>query len=57
MPAECTHYFTGVIPALVDYPTPRLFCTNLPLEVTDSVLSVLFQQYVRPLSRSCTFRF
>ncbi|KAJ4481479.1 hypothetical protein C8J55DRAFT_535736 [Lentinula edodes] len=35
----------GVIPALVDYPTPRLFCTNLPLEVSDSVLSVLFQQY------------
>ncbi|KAF9075887.1 hypothetical protein BDP27DRAFT_1415047 [Rhodocollybia butyracea] len=25
--------------------TPRLYCTNLPLEVTDSVLSVLFQQY------------
>lgn len=27
------------------HPTSRLFCTNLPLEVTDSVLSVLFQQY------------
>ncbi|KAJ4466546.1 hypothetical protein J3R30DRAFT_3311057 [Lentinula aciculospora] len=35
----------GVIPSQVDYPTSRLFCTNLPLEVTDSILSVLFQQY------------
>ncbi|KAI0065924.1 RNA-binding domain-containing protein [Artomyces pyxidatus] len=26
-------------------PSPRLICTNLPQEVTDSMLSVLFQQY------------
>ncbi|KAJ3994205.1 hypothetical protein F5050DRAFT_1776191 [Lentinula boryana] len=35
----------GVIPPQVGHPTSRLFCTNLPLEVTDSVLSILFQQY------------
>ncbi|KIK65317.1 hypothetical protein GYMLUDRAFT_38765 [Collybiopsis luxurians FD-317 M1] len=35
----------GTIPPQVHHPTSRLFCTNLPLEVTDSVLSVLFQQY------------
>jgi hypothetical protein len=31
--------------------TVRLLCTNLPQEVTDDVLSVLFQQYV-PISIS-----
>ncbi|KAF5393782.1 hypothetical protein D9757_000070 [Collybiopsis confluens] len=35
----------GIIPPQVHHPTSRLFCTNLPLEVTDSILSVLFQQY------------
>ncbi|KAJ3764120.1 hypothetical protein EV360DRAFT_77692 [Lentinula raphanica] len=35
----------GVIPPTVDHPTSRLFCTNLPLEVTDSILSVLFQHH------------
>ncbi|GJE84989.1 RNA-binding domain-containing protein [Phanerochaete sordida] len=32
-------------PAVVQQPSARLFCTNLPIEVTDDVLSVLFQQY------------
>ncbi|CAK5275672.1 unnamed protein product [Mycena citricolor] len=31
--------------APVAYPTARLLCTNLPQEVSDGVLSVLFQQY------------
>ncbi|KAE9410443.1 RNA-binding domain-containing protein [Gymnopus androsaceus JB14] len=35
----------GVVPPQVHHPTSRLFCTNLPIEVTDSVLSILFQQY------------
>jgi hypothetical protein len=33
------------IPQQVQYPSLRLLCTNLPEEVTDDVLSVLFQQY------------
>lgn len=35
------------MPQVVNYQSPRLLCTNLPQEVTDDVLSVLFQQYVR----------
>ncbi|KAF8487569.1 RNA-binding domain-containing protein [Gautieria morchelliformis] len=31
--------------AVVKHPTAALLCTNLPQEVTDDVLSVLFQQY------------
>lgn len=38
------------------HPTSRLFCTNLPLEVTDSVLSVLFQQY-DPISSLLLYMF
>ncbi|KAJ7283705.1 hypothetical protein C8J57DRAFT_1710051 [Mycena rebaudengoi] len=34
---------SGEVP--VGHPTARLLCTNLPLEVSDGVLSVLFQQY------------
>ncbi|KZT29310.1 RNA-binding domain-containing protein [Neolentinus lepideus HHB14362 ss-1] len=34
----------AVAPA-VNLPSARLLCTNLPQEVTDDVLSVLFQQY------------
>jgi hypothetical protein len=30
---------------VVKHPTAALLCTNLPQEVTDDVLSVLFQQY------------
>lgn len=33
------------MPASIEQPSPRLLCTNLPQEVTDDVLSVLFQQY------------
>ncbi|PFH46173.1 hypothetical protein AMATHDRAFT_8142 [Amanita thiersii Skay4041] len=33
------------IPPPVQQPSARLLCTNLPHEVTDDVLSVLFQQY------------
>ncbi|KAI0729329.1 RNA-binding domain-containing protein [Fomitopsis betulina] len=35
----------GVIPQVVNHQSLRLLCTNLPQEVTDDVLSVLFQQY------------
>ncbi|KZT72518.1 RNA-binding domain-containing protein [Daedalea quercina L-15889] len=35
----------GVMPQVVNYQSARLLCTNLPQEVTDDVLSVLFQQY------------
>ncbi|KZT13073.1 RNA-binding domain-containing protein [Laetiporus sulphureus 93-53] len=35
----------GVMPTVVQYQSARLLCTNLPQEVTDDVLSVLFQQY------------
>ncbi|KAK7049574.1 hypothetical protein VNI00_005605 [Paramarasmius palmivorus] len=35
----------NMIPTQAHQPSARLFCTNLPLEVTDDVLSVLFQQY------------
>ncbi|PPQ79560.1 hypothetical protein CVT25_003442 [Psilocybe cyanescens] len=33
------------VPTEVQQPSSRLLCTNLPQEVTDDVLSVLFQQY------------
>ncbi|KAJ3572466.1 hypothetical protein NP233_g3075 [Leucocoprinus birnbaumii] len=33
------------VPPQVSMPTSRLLCTNLPQEVTDDVLSVLFQQH------------
>ncbi|GLB33752.1 putative RNA recognition motif containing protein [Lyophyllum shimeji] len=36
---------TTAVPATSQYPSARLLCTNLPQEVTDEVLSVLFQQY------------
>lgn len=35
----------GAAPPVVQQPSARLLCTNLPMEVTDDVLSVLFQQY------------
>ncbi|EMD40840.1 hypothetical protein CERSUDRAFT_103222 [Gelatoporia subvermispora B] len=35
----------GVVPTTVQHISARLLCTNLPQEVTDDVLSVLFQQY------------
>src|ERR1700761_6451813 len=34
---------TSNLPA--PHPTPNLLCSNLPVEVTDDVLAVLFQQY------------
>jgi RNA recognition motif-containing protein len=33
------------VPPQVQRPSTRLLCTNLPPEITDDVLSVLFQQY------------
>ncbi|TFK43585.1 hypothetical protein BDQ12DRAFT_675224 [Crucibulum laeve] len=35
----------STIPQQVQQPSAHLLCTNLPSEVTDDVLSVLFQQY------------
>ncbi|OSX60126.1 hypothetical protein POSPLADRAFT_1147840 [Postia placenta MAD-698-R-SB12] len=35
----------GAMPQTVQYQSARLLCTNLPQEVSDDVLSVLFQQY------------
>ncbi|KAH9849966.1 RNA-binding domain-containing protein [Lenzites betulinus] len=35
----------GQVPATQQHPSARLMCVNLPQEVTDDVLSVLFQQY------------
>ncbi|KAG6337353.1 hypothetical protein ID866_1726 [Astraeus odoratus] len=35
----------ATLPAPTQQPSARLLCTNLPQEVTDDVLSVLFQQY------------
>jgi len=35
----------ATMPAPTQQPSARLLCTNLPQEVTDDVLSVLFQQY------------
>lgn len=36
---------SSTVPQQVSMPTTRLLCTNLPQEVTDDVLSVLFQQH------------
>ncbi|EJD01171.1 RNA-binding domain-containing protein [Fomitiporia mediterranea MF3/22] len=33
------------VPPVLEQPSARLLCTNLPMEVTDDVLGVLFQQY------------
>ncbi|KIJ69997.1 hypothetical protein HYDPIDRAFT_171919 [Hydnomerulius pinastri MD-312] len=35
----------AAMPPPIQQPSARLLCTNLPQEVTDDVLSVLFQQY------------
>ncbi|KIK98736.1 hypothetical protein PAXRUDRAFT_823518 [Paxillus rubicundulus Ve08.2h10] len=35
----------ATLPPPIQQPSARLLCTNLPKEVTDDVLSVLFQQY------------
>ncbi|KAF8639435.1 hypothetical protein AX16_010290 [Volvariella volvacea WC 439] len=35
----------NAVPPAAQQPSARLLCTNLPQEVTDDVLSVLFQQY------------
>jgi len=35
----------GTVPPTTQQVSARLLCTNLPQEVTDDVLSVLFQQY------------
>jgi hypothetical protein len=35
----------STMPQQVSMPTTRLLCTNLPQEVTEDVLAVLFQQY------------
>lgn len=43
----------ATVPQQVEMPTARLLCTNLPQEVTDDVLSVLFQQCV-PFDSLCT---
>jgi len=42
--AEATDGTAGAVPPVVPL-SARLLCTNLPQEVTDDVLSVLFQQY------------
>ncbi|KAH8118288.1 RNA-binding domain-containing protein [Phellopilus nigrolimitatus] len=34
-----------VVPPVQQQPSARLLCTNLPMEVTEDVLDVLFQQY------------
>lgn len=39
------HKPLATIPPPTQHPSTRLLCTNLPQEVTDDVLSVLFQQY------------
>ncbi|KAL0949772.1 hypothetical protein HGRIS_009811 [Hohenbuehelia grisea] len=36
---------SNTVPTSIQQPSARLLCTNLPQEVTDDVLSVLFQQY------------
>ena len=46
---RCSHNFiVANIPPPTQHPSTRLLCTNLPQEVTDDVLSVLFQQCVLP---------
>ncbi|EKM59849.1 uncharacterized protein PHACADRAFT_181793 [Phanerochaete carnosa HHB-10118-sp] len=36
---------SSAVPPVLQQPSAKLLCTNLPIEVTDDVLSVLFQQY------------
>src|SRR5882762_3091640 len=36
----------AAIPQVIERPSARLLCTNLPQEITENMLSVLFQQYV-----------
>ncbi|KAH9948354.1 RNA-binding domain-containing protein [Amylocystis lapponica] len=43
--AKQTGASNATVPPVVQYQSARLLCTNLPQEVTDDVLSVLFQQY------------
>ncbi|KAJ7937103.1 hypothetical protein B0H13DRAFT_1852644 [Mycena leptocephala] len=46
--ASCIYFTISFLEAgeqPVAHPTARLLCTNLPQEVSDGVLSVLFQQY------------
>ena len=50
--ADVTFVGSGGVPAAVQQKSARLLCTNLPQEVTDDVLSVLFQQYVNYISIS-----
>jgi len=38
-------HVAGSIPPTIQHISARLLCTNLPYEVTEDVLSVLFQQY------------
>ena len=42
--------YPAIVPQVAERPSARLLCTNLPNEVTDSVLSVLFQQCVPNVS-------
>ncbi|KAG6860996.1 hypothetical protein C0995_005016 [Termitomyces sp. Mi166 len=46
-PAQPSNTFSSatVVPSASQQPSTRLLCTNLPQEVTDDVLAVLFQQY------------
>ncbi|KAG6890260.1 hypothetical protein C0992_002526 [Termitomyces sp. T32_za158] len=45
-PAELSNTFSSTTaPSASQQPSARLLCTNLPQEVTDDVLAVLFQQY------------
>ncbi|KAI0723113.1 RNA-binding domain-containing protein [Earliella scabrosa] len=44
-PAKPASSANGQIPTAIQQPSARLMCGNLPQEVTDDVLSVLFQQY------------
>ncbi|KAL5507989.1 hypothetical protein ACEPAH_5607 [Sanghuangporus vaninii] len=42
---EETQQPAPAVPQVQEQPSARLLCTNLPVEVTDDVLGVLFQQY------------
>ena len=43
--ANCQFTFRkAAVPSTSEQPTAQLLCTNLPQEVTDDVLSVIFQQ-------------
>ncbi|KAF9462592.1 hypothetical protein BDZ94DRAFT_1260780 [Collybia nuda] len=45
VPQNKTNISASTLPPSAQQPSIRLLCTNLPQEVTDDVLSVLFQQY------------